>query len=153
MNHLMEGLPKVTGHSSGSVVHRPFFVFWFMGQISRALTLWSLDNSLLIALDVGKAIVIPIEYLMSLFPCDGAFSGCFRDSLGTNLVAKPNVLLTNVSASNWWLLALALRYPRHLPRRLPLGLLLPPLARWSTWSTTGYRTAKAEITVYRTRHE
>ena len=73
MNHLMEGLPKVTGHSSGSVVHRPFFVFWFMGQISRALTLWSLDNSLLIALDVGKAIVVPIEYLMSLFPCDGAF--------------------------------------------------------------------------------
>jgi len=74
MNHLMEGLPKVTGHSSGSVMHRPFFVFWFMGQISRALTLWSLDNSLLIALDVGKAIVMPIEYLMSLFPCDGAFS-------------------------------------------------------------------------------
>ena len=72
MNHLMEGLPKVTGHTSGSVVHRPFFVFWFMGQISRALTLWSLDNSLLIALDVGKAIVIPTEYLMSLFPCDGA---------------------------------------------------------------------------------
>jgi len=74
MNHLMEGLPKVTGHSGGSVAHRPFFVFWFMGQISRALTLWSLDNSLLIALDVGKAIAIPIEYLMSLFPCDGAFS-------------------------------------------------------------------------------
>ena len=74
MNHLMEGLPKVTGHSGGSVMYRPFFVFWFMGQISRALTLWSLDNSLLIALDVGKAIVMPIEYLMSLFPCDGALS-------------------------------------------------------------------------------
>lgn len=72
MSHLMEGLPKVTGHSSGSVMHRPFFVFWFMGQISRALTLWSLDNSLLVALDVGKAIAVPIEYLMSLFPCDGA---------------------------------------------------------------------------------
>jgi hypothetical protein len=74
MNHLMEGLPTVTGHSSGSVMHRPFFVFWFMGQISRALTLWSMDNSLLVALDVGKAITTPIEYLMSLFPCDGALS-------------------------------------------------------------------------------
>ena len=74
MSHLMEGLPKVTGHSSGSVMYRPFFVFWFMGQISRALTLWSLDNSLLVALDVGKAIMVPVEYLMALFPCDGALS-------------------------------------------------------------------------------
>ena len=74
MNHLMEGLPKVTGHSGGSVIYRPFFVFWFMGQISRALTLWSLDNSLLVALDVGKAMAMPIEYLMTLFPCDGALS-------------------------------------------------------------------------------
>ncbi|KAF9778621.1 hypothetical protein BJ322DRAFT_1014096 [Thelephora terrestris] len=70
MNHLMESLPKVTGHSNGSLMYRPFFVFWFMGQIFRALTSWSMDNSLLVALDVGKAITIPAEYLMSLFPCD-----------------------------------------------------------------------------------
>lgn len=73
MNHLMEGLPGVTGNSNGSLMYRPFFIFWFMGQIFRALTSWSLDDSLLVALDVGKAITTPIEYLMSLFPCDGAF--------------------------------------------------------------------------------
>ena len=72
MKHLVEGLPTVTGHSSGSVEHRPFFVLWFMGQICRALTLWSMDNSVLTALDVGKAITVPMEYLMTLFPCDGA---------------------------------------------------------------------------------
>jgi hypothetical protein len=72
MNRLMEGLQKVTGNSSGFLMYRPFFMFWFMGQMYRALTSWSLDNSLLIALDVGKAMTVPIEYLMSLFPCDGA---------------------------------------------------------------------------------
>ena len=74
MNHVMESLPKVTGNSDGSLMYRPFFIFWFMGQIFRALTSWSMDNSLLVALDVGKAIAIPTEYLMSLFPCDGTFS-------------------------------------------------------------------------------
>jgi uncharacterized membrane protein len=73
MNHLMEGLSKVTGYNSCSLVYRPFFIFWFMGQIYRALSSWSMDNSLLVALDVGKAITVPAEYLLSLFPCDGAF--------------------------------------------------------------------------------
>lgn len=72
MNHLMEDLPKVTGHNSCSLMYRPFFIFWFTGQMFRALTSWSMDSSLLVALDVGKAIATPTEYLMSLFPCDGA---------------------------------------------------------------------------------
>jgi hypothetical protein len=77
MKHLMESLPKVTGHRNCSLMYRPFFIFWFMGQIFRALTSWSMDNSLIIALDVGKAITTPTEYLMSLFPCDGAFLAPF----------------------------------------------------------------------------
>ena len=105
MNHLMEGLPRVTGHSSGSVVHRPFFVIWFMGQICRALTLWSMDNSLIVALEVGKAVMVPMEYLMSLFPCDGALSAVSATGWMLTLVVKLNALFTNVSASNWWLLA------------------------------------------------
>ena len=105
MNHLGEGLPKVTGHSSGSVVYRPFFVFWFMGQIYRALTLWSTDNSLLVALEVGKAIIVPIEYLMSLFPCDGELSAVSATGWVLTLNVKHNALFTNVFASNWWLLA------------------------------------------------
>lgn len=105
MNHLMEGLPKVTGHSGSSVVYRPFFPFWFMGQIFRALTLWSTDNSLFVALEVGKAIVGPIEYLMTLFPCDGALSVVPATRWVLTLIAKRNALFTNASASNWWLLA------------------------------------------------
>ena len=69
VRHLKYGLSRVTGQAGGSMVHRPFFVFWFMGQMSRALTLWACDNTLTIALDVSKAMMAPVEYLMSLFPC------------------------------------------------------------------------------------
>lgn len=70
----MESLQKVTGYDDCSLMYRPFFTFWFMGQTFRALTSWSIDNSLLVALDVGKAITTPTEYLMTLFPCEGAYS-------------------------------------------------------------------------------
>jgi hypothetical protein len=69
VKHLKYGLSRVTGLAGGSMVYRPFFVFWFMGQISRALTLWNCDNTLTIALDVSRAMMAPVEYLMSLFPC------------------------------------------------------------------------------------
>jgi hypothetical protein len=105
MDHLMEGLPRVTGHSGGSMVYRPFFVLWFMGQICRALTLWSMDNSLLVALEVGKAVMVPMEHLMLLFPCDGALSVVSATSRMLTSVVKLNALFMNVSASNWWLLA------------------------------------------------
>lgn len=89
MNHLMEDLPKVTGYNNCSLMYRPFFIFWFVGQISRVLTSWSMDNSLLVALDVGKAITTPTEYLMSLFPCDGTFYGFFSFSrLTMNFLAQ-----------------------------------------------------------------
>ena len=39
----------------------------------RALTLWSYDQSLVLALDVAKALSQPVEYLMTLWPCGGAF--------------------------------------------------------------------------------
>jgi len=43
-------------------------MWWFMGQIYRALTLWQLDNSLTIALDVCRAFLEPIEYLIGFYP-------------------------------------------------------------------------------------
>lgn len=102
MNHLVEGLPRVTGHSGSSVEYRPFFVFWFMGQICRALTIWSMDNSLLVALEVGKAVVVPMEHLMTLFPCDGALLAVPVTDWMLTSVIKLNVLFMNASASNWW---------------------------------------------------
>lgn len=38
----------------------------------RALTLWSYDQTLSIALDVAKALSRPVEWLMALWPCPGA---------------------------------------------------------------------------------
>jgi len=67
---VMHGLHTVTGQcGGGSLIQRPFFVFWFMSQISRALSLWSCDRTLLIALEVSKALLAPIDYLTALWPC------------------------------------------------------------------------------------
>ncbi|TCD70530.1 hypothetical protein EIP91_002876 [Steccherinum ochraceum] len=66
---VVNGLQTVTGQPNVSIGKRPFFVFWFMSQIRRALTLWSCDNSLIVALDVSKTLMGPIEFLMSLWPC------------------------------------------------------------------------------------
>lgn len=37
----------------------------------RALLLWSCDQTLTVALEVSKALLGPIEYLMSMWPCAG----------------------------------------------------------------------------------
>ncbi|KAI0670759.1 hypothetical protein C8Q78DRAFT_1069506 [Trametes maxima] len=66
---LNAGLPSVTGLPAANLARRPFLLFWFMSQIERALTLWSYDRSLSLALDVAKALSRPVEYLMSLWPC------------------------------------------------------------------------------------
>jgi len=58
----------VTGNDKHSLVQRPWFMWWFMGQVCRALTLWQHDNSLTIALDVCKAFLEPIEYLTKFYP-------------------------------------------------------------------------------------
>ncbi|KAL4267571.1 Zn(2)-C6 fungal-type domain-containing protein [Pleurotus pulmonarius] len=67
---VMHGLSTVTGHSTNLLSRRPFFVFWFMGQIQRALTLWEADHSLTVALDNCKALLRPIDYLTSIWPCN-----------------------------------------------------------------------------------
>ncbi|KAF8442969.1 hypothetical protein L210DRAFT_3534542 [Boletus edulis BED1] len=65
---VVQSLGSVTGNASQPLLHRPFFVFWFMGQISRALALWERDNSLTLALDVCAALFRPIDYLSALWP-------------------------------------------------------------------------------------
>ncbi|KAI0044523.1 hypothetical protein FA95DRAFT_1562170 [Auriscalpium vulgare] len=63
------GMHTITGNMKSNLAHRPWFVWWFMGQANRALTLWSLDNSLVIALDVTKAFLEPIDFLTAIYPC------------------------------------------------------------------------------------
>ncbi|KAI0917327.1 hypothetical protein AcW1_007456 [Taiwanofungus camphoratus] len=65
----MQGLHTITGQPASSLSLRPFYLFWFMGQISRILTLWSSDNSLSVAWDACKASLRPVDYLMALWPC------------------------------------------------------------------------------------
>jgi len=65
----MYGLHTITGNSTNLLARRPFFVFWFMGQIHRALSLWQCDETLTVALDVCKALIPAIDYLTALWPC------------------------------------------------------------------------------------
>ncbi|KIJ64647.1 hypothetical protein HYDPIDRAFT_112046 [Hydnomerulius pinastri MD-312] len=66
---VVHGMGAVTGQAANTLLHRPFFAFWFMSQISRALSLWECDNSLTLALDVCIAFFKPIDYLSVLWPC------------------------------------------------------------------------------------
>ncbi|CAE6527496.1 unnamed protein product [Rhizoctonia solani] len=66
---LMQGLHTVTGLASNVLGKRPYFVWWFMSQVSRCLSLWQCDQSLYIALDVARAFLPPIDYLTCLWPC------------------------------------------------------------------------------------
>ncbi|KAJ7677492.1 hypothetical protein B0H17DRAFT_944826 [Mycena rosella] len=66
----MGGLHTITGNARNSLSQRPFYVFWFMAQVSRGLTLWECDNSMTVALDVCKNLLAPIDYLTALWPCE-----------------------------------------------------------------------------------
>ncbi|KAF7768132.1 transcriptional regulator family: Fungal Specific TF [Agaricus bisporus var. burnettii] len=65
----MRGLHTITGIANNLLARRPFFVFWFMAQIARSLSLWECDSTLTIALDVCKALLPAIDYLSALWPC------------------------------------------------------------------------------------
>ncbi|QRW15183.1 Fungal Zn(2)-Cys(6) binuclear cluster domain [Ceratobasidium sp. AG-Ba] len=66
---LMQGLHTVTGMTSNVLGKRPYFVWWFMAQVSRCLSLWQCDQSLFVALEVARAFLPPIDYLTCLWPC------------------------------------------------------------------------------------
>ncbi|KZT12056.1 uncharacterized protein LAESUDRAFT_641362 [Laetiporus sulphureus 93-53] len=65
----MYGLHTVTGQPTSSLSGRPFYLWWFMGHISRMITMWTTDNSLVMALQTCKSLFAPLQYLMSLWPC------------------------------------------------------------------------------------
>lgn len=84
-----------TDSQEPNILLRPWYMFWFMSQIYRsvwlacsisresgahngdfypspsALTLWKHDNSLTIALDVCKAYLELIEYIIKFYPGPG----------------------------------------------------------------------------------
>ncbi|KDR82669.1 hypothetical protein GALMADRAFT_275797 [Galerina marginata CBS 339.88] len=104
----MHGLHTITGNSNNLLARRPFFVFWFMGQIHRALSLWECDNTLTVALDVCKALIPAIDYLTALWPCaeqryryeslrEKVASSCF--DAGLEPPAQINLLLASPSSS------------------------------------------------------
>ncbi|KAG7088294.1 hypothetical protein E1B28_012305 [Marasmius oreades] len=67
---IMNGLHTITGNSGNLLARRPFFTLWFMAQVSRALSLWQCDQSMVLALDVCKAFLPAIDYLSALWPCE-----------------------------------------------------------------------------------
>ncbi|KAI0629846.1 hypothetical protein C8Q77DRAFT_270240 [Trametes polyzona] len=52
----------------GEAQARPLLLYWFMGHITRALILWENDPGLTLAIDAAKTFVIPLEYLMQIWP-------------------------------------------------------------------------------------
>ncbi|KAH9846413.1 hypothetical protein C2E23DRAFT_744131 [Lenzites betulinus] len=56
-------------HPGNELGTRSFLVYWFMGHVTRALLLWENDQTLHLALDAAKVFVLPLEYLMCLWPC------------------------------------------------------------------------------------
>ena len=55
-------------------------------RTGRALSLWAHDNSLILALDVCRGFLAPIEYLSALWPCEGTlFRSGFLRTLVTEL--------------------------------------------------------------------
>ncbi|KZS98636.1 hypothetical protein SISNIDRAFT_472465 [Sistotremastrum niveocremeum HHB9708] len=62
LNVLTEGQTQILSN-------RPFYVWWFMGQIAISLSLWSFDNSLTQALELCHAFLKPVDILTALWPC------------------------------------------------------------------------------------
>ncbi|KAJ7496648.1 hypothetical protein FB451DRAFT_1017305 [Mycena latifolia] len=67
--NFMAGLHTITGNSRSNLYQQPFYVFRFMAQLSRGLTLWQYDNSMTVAFDVCKNLLAPIDFLTALWPC------------------------------------------------------------------------------------
>ncbi|KAH8119434.1 hypothetical protein DFH11DRAFT_1501181 [Phellopilus nigrolimitatus] len=51
------------------LMRRPFYVWWFMSQLAISMSLWVYDNTLLQALDLCKAFLVPLDVLSALWPC------------------------------------------------------------------------------------
>ncbi|TDL24298.1 hypothetical protein BD410DRAFT_786409 [Rickenella mellea] len=51
------------------LARRPFYVWWFMSQVAISMSLWAYDRSLVQALELCKAFLVPLDILSALWPC------------------------------------------------------------------------------------
>ncbi|KAI0718232.1 hypothetical protein C8T65DRAFT_737463 [Cerioporus squamosus] len=65
-DEMWEGMQR---NPDDELSRRPLLIFWFMGHIIRALILFKLDRSLLLALEAAKVFARPLEYLLRIWPC------------------------------------------------------------------------------------
>lgn len=130
----MLGLQTITGQPNVSLARRPFFVFWFMSQISRsvrlpppifwrltatgvrALTLWTCDHSLTVALEMSKTLLGPIQFLMSCWPCLGKLHPLSNDlPLNDGVFSQSNNVDTRRSLKASPMHVMQLEFPRPSP--------------------------------------
>ncbi|KAI0784700.1 hypothetical protein C8Q75DRAFT_723967 [Abortiporus biennis] len=72
------------GEAPGHLLsRRPFQVIWFSSQVAICLALWEYDHSLMLALDLAKSFLIPLDALNALWPCPAQRMRC--DELRRNL--------------------------------------------------------------------
>ncbi|KAL6303472.1 hypothetical protein BKA93DRAFT_928995 [Sparassis latifolia] len=77
-NRIVNGLHAVTGQPTSNLSECPFYLFWFMSQVARMLTLYGSDSSLSVALDASSALFSLVDYLMALWPCPEQRRACER---------------------------------------------------------------------------
>ncbi|EJF57907.1 hypothetical protein DICSQDRAFT_157117 [Dichomitus squalens LYAD-421 SS1] len=65
--HVMQSM-KDCAPSSNNYTRRCFMMYWYMSQMTRALSLWEADPTLLVALTVAKAFAPCVEFMMMIWP-------------------------------------------------------------------------------------
>jgi hypothetical protein len=120
---MVRNFGDLTGLRSNMLTYRPFFSLWLMAQVSRCLMLWSVDSSLMLALEVAEAWLPPLEYLLAVWP-----------SAGARLSYLPSPVRADMARSSD---ARQVRHPPRAPhigvrrRRLPAPAALHARARHS----------------------
>lgn len=62
-------IQRMAGTPGHQLTRRPFQVTWFSNQLALCLRLWNNDRSLYGALELAKAIMIPLDMVNSIWPC------------------------------------------------------------------------------------
>ena len=60
------------GEADGHLLQRrPFLATWFSNQVAICLGLWEYNHTLVHALELAKAFLVPLDVLNALWPCPG----------------------------------------------------------------------------------
>ncbi|KAL4063290.1 hypothetical protein V8B97DRAFT_2026456 [Scleroderma yunnanense] len=94
---VVHGMGAVTGQATHTILYRPAFLFWFMGQVNRALLLWERDHTLTLAVDVCIAFFKPIYFLAGMWPCRGS-----HGEVNTSLQGDGKTTAIGLSSGQQW---------------------------------------------------